>query len=143
MEDDQNNSMAETGNHSLPNNKTARSVERTTTQKLPIPILEKNDHTSAKLWWRKFTQNIKMTREIDLSKLTNSKEKLPRNRDQLEEEIKDVFTWAIGQSAITEMTKTVRKGNRIPHHYTVVTHYLHYILFRNGINTIAGQIFST
>ena len=96
MEDDQNNSMGETGNHSLPNNKTARSVERPTTQKLPIPILEKNDHTSAKLWWRKFTQYIKMTREIDLSKLTNSKEMLPRNRNQLDEEIKDVFTWAIG-----------------------------------------------
>ena len=54
----------------------------------------------------KFTQYIKMTREIDLSKLTNSKEVLPQNRDQLEEEIKDVFIWAIGQSALTKMTKT-------------------------------------
>ena len=88
VEDDQNNSTGETGNHSLTNNTTARSVERTSTQKLPFPILEKNDHTSAKLWWRKFTQNIKMTSEIDLSKMTKSKEVLPQYRCQLEEERK-------------------------------------------------------
>ena len=132
--------MGETGNRSLPNKKTARSVERTTTQKLPIPILKKNDHTSAKLWWRKFTQYIKMSRGIDLSKITNSKEVLPQYRDQLEEEIKDVFIWAIGPSALTEMTKTVRAGNKIPYHYTVFTQCLDYILFRNGI---AGQISPT
>ena len=85
---DQNNSTGETGNRSLPNNTSARSVERTITQKLSIPILEKNDHTSAKLWWRKFTQYIKMTREIDLSKMANSKEVLPQNRDQLEKKEK-------------------------------------------------------
>ena len=50
-----------------------------------------------------------MTREIDSSWITNSKEILLQYRDQLEEEIKDVFIWAIGQSAITEMTKTVRE----------------------------------
>ena len=99
MEEEQNNSIGETSNRSLPNNTTTRSVERTTTQKLPIPILEKHDHTSAKLWWRKFVQYIKMTRELDLSKMTNSKEVLPQYRDQLEEEIKEVFIWAIGQSA--------------------------------------------
>ena len=47
MEDEPNNSMGETSSRSLPNNTTTRSVERTTTQKLPIPILEKNDHTRA------------------------------------------------------------------------------------------------
>ena len=38
--------------------------------------------------------------------MTISKEK-PQYRDQLEE-AKNVFTWAIRQSALTEMTKTVR-----------------------------------
>ena len=71
MEDEPDNA-GEASSHSLPNNTTTRSGERTTIQKLPIPILEKNDHTSAKLWWRKFTQYTKMTREIDLSKMTNS-----------------------------------------------------------------------
>ena len=133
MEDDQNNSMGETGNHSLPNNTTARSVERTTTQKMPIPILEKNDHNSAKLWWRKFTQYIKMTREIDLSKMTISKEVLPQYRNQLEVEIKDIFIWAIGQLALTEMTKTVRERepNSLPLHRLYALFRLHFIPERN------------
>ena len=78
MEDDQNDSTGETSNRSLPNNTTEKSVERTTTQNLPIPILEKNNHTSAKLWWRQFTQYIKMTSERDISKMTNSKDMLPQ-----------------------------------------------------------------
>ena len=36
-----------------------------------------------------------MTGEIEISKVTNSKEKLHQNRYQLEEEIKDIFTLAI------------------------------------------------
>ena len=133
MEDEPNNSMGETSSRSLPNNTTARSVERTTTQKLPIPILEKNDHTSAKLWWRKFIQYIKMTRELDLSKMTNSKEVLPQYRDQLEEEIKDVFIWAIGQSALTEMTKTVREREptSLPLYRLYALFRLHFIPERN------------
>ena len=91
MEDDQNNTTGETSSGLLPNNTTARSVERTTTQKLSTPILEKNDHTST----------IKMTREMDLSKITNSKEVLLIYRDQLEKQIKNVFICAIGQSALT------------------------------------------
>ena len=50
-----------------------------------------------------------MTKDIDLSIMTNSKEILPQYREQLELEIKDTFLWAIGQSASTEMTKTVRE----------------------------------
>ena len=114
MEDEEGNITGQSNSQSLPNNTTTRSVERTATQKLPIPILEKNDHTNTKLWWRKFVQYIKMTREIDLSKIINSKEILPQFREQLEEELKDVFIWAIGQSAITEMTKTVREGTKFP-----------------------------
>ena len=41
--------------------------------------------------------------------MTNSKEVLSQFRDQLELEIKDTILWAIGQSALTEMTKTVRE----------------------------------
>ena len=70
------------------------------------------------MWWRKFVQYIKMTKDIDLSTMTNSKEILPQNRDQLEAEIKDIFIWAIGQNANTELTKTVRerKPSSIPLH---------------------------
>ena len=133
MEDEQDNLTGEASSQSLPNNTTARSAERTTTQKLPIPILEKTDHTSAKLWWRKFTQYIKMTREIDLSKMTNSKEVLPQFREQLEDERKDVFIWAVGQAALTEMTKTVRERepNSLPLYRLYALFRLHFIPERN------------
>ena len=101
------------GNHSsdqpLPNDTLNRTNERTCTQKLTIPTLEKQDHTNTNMWWRKFVQYIKMTKDLDLSKMTNNKDILPQYRDQLETEIKDIFLWAIGQNAITEMTKTVRE----------------------------------
>ena len=91
MEDEDRNITGQTSNQSIPNNTTTISVERTSTRKLSIPILEKNDHTNAKLSWRKVVLYIKMTRDIDLSKMTNSKEILPQFRDQLEDEIKDLF----------------------------------------------------
>ena len=68
------------------------------------PFPEKHNSSSANLWCRKFVQYIKMTEDLDLSTMTTSKEYC----DQLKLEIEDTFLWAIGQSAITEMTKTVR-----------------------------------
>ena len=41
--------------------------------------------------------------------MTNSKGILPQYRDQIETDIEELFIWAIGQNAITEITKTVRK----------------------------------
>ena len=98
-----------TSSWSIPSETTLRAGERTCTQKLFIPSLEKQDSSSANLWWRKFIQYIKMKKDIDLSTMTNSEEILPQFRDQLEIEIKVTFLWAIGQSELTEMTKTVRK----------------------------------
>ena len=70
-----------------------------------------------------------MTREIVLSKMTNSKEVLPQYRDQLEEEMKDVFIWAIGQSALTEMTRSVREreSKSLPLHRLYALFRLHII----------------
>ena len=98
-----------TSSQSIPNETTTRTGDRTCTQKLTIPSIEKDGNSSANLWWRKFVQYIKMTKEIDLSQMTNSTEILPQFRDHLELEIKDTFLWAIGQSALTGMTKTVRE----------------------------------
>ena len=86
-----------------------RTVDRTSKQKIQIPTLDKHDSTSAKLWWRRFTQYIKMTRDMDLNIMTKDKEILEEFRDQLETEIKDTFVWALGEAAITEMTRTVRE----------------------------------
>ena len=41
--------------------------------------------------------------------MTNNKEIPTQYRDQLETEMKDISIWAIGQNAITEMTKTIRE----------------------------------
>ena len=54
-----------------------------------------------------------MTREIDFEKMTNSKEVFPQYRDQLDDEIKDVFIQAYGQSAITQITRTARERQLI------------------------------
>ena len=93
----------------LPNDTLNRTSERRCTQKLTIPTLEKQDDTNANMWWRKFVQYKKMTKDLDLSKMTNNKVILPKYREQLETETKDILLWAIGQNAITEMTKTVRE----------------------------------
>ena len=97
------------GDQPLPNDTLNRTNERTCTQKLAIPTSEKQDYTNVNMWWRKFVQYIKMTKDLDRSKMTNNKEILPQYCDQLETEIKDIFLWAIGQNAITELTKTVRE----------------------------------
>ena len=101
--------VTHTSGHLLTSETMNRTADRACTQKLTIPTLEKQDYTSANMWWRKFVQYIKMTKEIDLPIMTNNKEILPQFRDQLELEMKDIFLWAIEQTAITEMTKTVRE----------------------------------
>ena len=121
------------GEQPLPNETMNRTAERTCTQKLTIPTLEKQDYTSANLWWRKFEQYIKMTKDLDLSTMTNSKEILPQYRDQLEAEIEYIFLWAIGQNAITEMTKTVRERepSSLPLHKLYSLFRLHFTPERN------------
>ena len=117
----------------IPNETTTRAGERTCTQKLTIPSLEKHDSSSGNLWWRKFVQYIKMTKDIDLSQMVNPKEILPQFRDQLELEIKNTFLWAIGQSALSEMTKTVRERepSTLPLHRLYSLFRLHFTPERN------------
>ena len=49
----------------LPNETTTRSGDQTCTQKLTIPSLKEYHSSSANLWWRKFVQNVKMTKGKD------------------------------------------------------------------------------
>ena len=85
------------------------------------------------MWWRKFDQYMKMTNDIDLSTMTNSKEILRQYRDQLETDIKNNFIWAIGQNAITEMTKTDREKepSSLPLHKLYTLFRLHFTPERN------------
>ena len=43
------------GEQPLPNETMNRITERTCTQKLTIPTLEKQDYTNANMWWRRYT----------------------------------------------------------------------------------------
>ena len=65
----------------LPNDTLNRTSERTCTQTLTIPTVEKQDYPNANMLWRKFVQYIKMTKDLDLSKMTNNKEILPQYRE--------------------------------------------------------------
>ena len=85
---------------------------RTTThQKRTLPIFEKKTIQEAKLWWRRFIQYVKMTQKVDLNRMTTDKEITEEYREELKIKIKDIFIWALGEEAVTEMTKTVRDND--------------------------------
>ena len=52
-----------------------------------------------------------MTQNNDLNIMTTNRKKLEQYRDQLEQRIKDLFIKALGESAITGMTRTVRDND--------------------------------
>ena len=83
-----------------------------THQKHTLPTFENRRIQKAKLWWRRFTQYIKMTQNIDLNIMTTDREILNQYRAELEEGIKDLFLWAQGEFAITEMKRTARDNDR-------------------------------
>ena len=83
------------------------------TLKITLPTFEKRGIQEAKLWWRRFTQYIKITQNIDLNIMTTDCEILQTYRDDLEHRIKDLFIWALGESAITKMTRTVKDNDPI------------------------------
>ena len=70
-----------------------------------------------------------MTQNIDLNIMTTDIEILDQYRDELEQRIKDLFIWALGESAITEMTRTVRDNdpNRMDINQVYSLFRLHFI----------------
>ena len=108
MEDEDGNITGQDSSQSIPNNTTTKSVERTSTQKLSFPILEKNDHTSAKL-----------------------KEIPSQFRDQLEEEVKDVFIWTISDHG------NDKDGKRKRTKFSTLILTLH--TFQTSVNSRAEQ----
>ena len=105
-------------------------------RRLPTPF-EKRGIQEAKLWWRRFIQYIKMTQNIDLNRGTKDREKLEQYRAELEQRIEDLFIWALGESAITEMTRTVRddKPNRMDINQLYSLIRLHFIQERNEFHS--------
>ena len=117
----------------------ANSKTEKTHQKITLPIFEKRGKQEAKLWWRRFTQCIKMTQNIDLNTMTTDREILENYRDDLEHRIKDLFIWALGESAVTEMTRTVRDNdpNRMDINQLYSIFRLHFRPERNKIHSRA------
>ena len=65
--------------------------------------------------------------------MTTDGEILQNYRDDLEHRIKDLFIWALGKSAITEMTRTVRDNdpNKMDINQLYSLFLLHFIPERN------------
>ena len=108
-------------------------------QKITLPIFEKKTIQEAKLWWRRFIQYVKMTQDIDLTNMTTDKEIIPEFREELEVKTKDIFIWALGEAAVTEMTKTVRDNdpNKMNINQLYSLFRLHFIPERNKFHSRA------
>ena len=103
-------------------------------------LIKKLRYQRSELWWRRFTQYIKMTQNIDLNEMTTDREILPNYGDDLEHRIKDLFIWALGESAITEMTRTVRDNdpNKMDINQLYSLSRLHFIPERNKFHSRAN-----
>ena len=71
--------------------------------------------------------------------MTTDFEILQNYRDDLEDRIKDLFIWALGKAAITEMTRTVRDNdpNRMDINHLFSLFRLHFIPERNKFHSKA------
>ena len=80
-----------------------------------------------------------MTRHIDRNELTTDHETLQNYRDDLEHRINDFFIWALGESAITEMTRPLETTTQIE--WTLINFIgcSGYISYRNETNTTVEQ----
>ena len=73
--------------------------------------------------------------------MTTDSEILEQYRDKLKQLIKDLFIWALGESAITEMTRTVRDNdpNRMDNNQIYSRFRLHFIPERNEVHSRADS----
>ena len=74
-----------------------------------------------------------------LNNMTTDKDILPEFREELEIKIKDIIIWALGEAAVTEMTKTVRDNdtNKMNINQLYALFRLNFIPERNNIHTRA------
>ena len=137
MESQKSSESTSSSSGEIPERANAKTEK--THQKITLPTFEKRGIQEAKIWWRRFTQYIKMTQNIDLNEMTTDRKILPNYKDDLEYRIKDLFIWALGESAITEMTTTVRDNdpNKIDINQLYLLFRLHFIPERNKFHSRA------
>ena len=135
----ENNSADSNSRNSSSEESGDKKGQITAHQKITLPIFEKKTIQEAKLWWRRFTQYVKMTQKIDLNTMTTDKEILEEYREELEIKTKDIFIWALGEEAVTEMTKTVRDNdpNKMNINQLCILFRLHFIPERNKFHSRA------
>ena len=59
----------------------------------------------------KVTQFIKRTQNLDLNEITTNPEILPEYHDDLEHRIEDLFIWAMGDFAKSNVTRRTVRNN--------------------------------
>ena len=69
--------------------------------------------------------------------MTTDREILEEHRDELEQRIKDLLIWALGESAITELARTVRDNdpNRTDINQLYSPFRLHFLPERNKFHS--------
>ena len=80
----ENNSAEFNGRNSSSEESGDKKRRTTAHQKITLPIFEKKTIQEAKLWWRRFTQYVKMTQKKDLNTMTTDKEILEEYQEELE-----------------------------------------------------------
>ena len=101
----ENNSAESNSRNSSSEESGDKKGRATAHQKITLPIFEKETIQEAKLWWRRFTQYVKMTQKIDLNTMTTDKEILEEYREELEIKIKDNFYLGIGRRSCYRIDK--------------------------------------
>ena len=129
------------GEQPLPSDTLNRTNERTCTQKITIPTLKKQDNTNANKWWRKFVHYIKMTKDLDLSKMTNNK----RNTATIPWSIRngDKGYILMGKMRSRKWPKRLERENQAHFRYTNYTHCFDYTYTGENCSTQQNWFFST
>ena len=120
-----------------------RKGENNNTPENNIAYIREKNHSKAKLWWRRFIQYVKMTQKIDLNMMKTDKEIIEEYREELQMKIKDIFISALGEEAVTEMTKTVGDNdpNKMNFNQLNSLFSFHFISERNKFNRRADFFF--
>ena len=116
-----------------------KKIRTTTHQKITLPIFGKKTIQEAKLRWQRFFQYVKMTQKKRFKQDDNRQRDYRRVQRRTGDKNKRYFIWALGEDAVTEMTKTVRDNdpNKMNINQLFSMFRLHFIPKRNKFHSRA------
>ena len=109
MESQKSSESTSSSNGEIPERANAKTEKNSS--KNYVTNVRETGNTRGKIMVAKIYPVLKMTQNFDLNEMTTDRGILPNYRDDLEHRIRDLFIWALGESAITEMTRTVRDND--------------------------------